>query len=101
MKKINIMFGETTIACNVATDIYMTEEDGFDMSKSSPGFVMPTTEIIGKVLSVTKVYDSMYFDIEDHTFYIAINCPEWLSPGVRIKVDLYDGTILRLDDIQE
>lgn len=101
MKKINIRFGETTLACTVATDIHMTDEVGFDMSKSSPGFATPITEIIGKVSSVTKVYDSMSFDIEDHTFYIARDCPEWLRPGVRVKVGLYDKSILLLDENEQ
>lgn len=97
MIKINLKFGETTISCETTTGLSMTNYG--DLERSSPGFDMPITEIIGKVSSVNEHDSNVSFKVEGHTVSIGPDQPEWLSSGVRVKVGLIDGTVLLLDNI--
>lgn len=97
MKKMTLKFGETTIACETNAELSMTNAK--ELFKDSPEFDMPTMEIIGEVSNIYLYPDgNTSFEVDDHTIVIGSNAPEWLRPGVRVKVGLYDGTVLLLND---
>lgn len=96
MRKIKITFGETPIYCKTSIELAATNDS--TLEKSSLGFDMPITEIIGEVSSVDEHDGKVSFEVEGYSVSIGDSCPEWLRPGVRVKVGLYDGTVLLLND---
>ena len=96
MKKLKITFGETHIYCETAIAFAVT--NGPTLEKSSLGLDMPITEIIGEVSVINKNDGNVSFDVDAYSVTIGDSCPEWLKPGVRVKVGLYDGTVLLIND---